>query len=347
MPAHVPDAGVRVHLSPSTRGAPDSLRTLVSSVLSQAQETDVASQQICERRVVDELAATGRGRRPAVRAFVEDDYLYEDSPVAAQEVWEPFGEREEHRQCLVAMLRAGIRVRTDHTSDGLQHVNMIIVRGPSPRALLTSANLAPQSLSRHFNWALELTEEATVSALARVFRQAWRSGFRSAELDHTQMSGEQEVLRVVVGGAGQAAALTAEAIDAATASLRFACFNIAKDAEVTGALVRAAARGVAVEGVVDGDQYGQGWDGVAVLRQAGVSVRYYPGARSGAIGRMHYKVFVVDGQDVVLTTANASTASGGSFEAAVRLYGPAGAQGPAQLVETEVSRLLRGAPVPG
>ena len=83
------------------------------------------------------------------------------------------------------------------------------------------------------------------------------------------------------------------------------------------------------------------------MRAAGVDARYYPGALTGALGRMHYKAMAIDAYTVHLATANASQAAETSFELGIALRGGSGIGNPLPYVKDEITRLTRGAVIPG
>lgn len=347
-------AGVgTVALTPPLRGAPGAVRGPLEALLATSTRLRVASQQVADRGVVDAMAGVRSQRGGAARVLVEADYLAERQPHAPSDVWTAGGEREEHRQCFLALTRAGLDVRADHLGSALQHVNLVVASGDSgapdggeDAVYLTSANFAPDSIDRHLNWGLELRDRQAAQAVADVFDAAWDGDFRDAHLDHRVEAAGGPAVHLVAGGLGQAVEKAAALIDSAQQRVRFAYFALSDAGRVTERLAAAAARGVDVAGIVDGDQGHQAWDGVPTLRAAGAAVGYYPGVRTGAIGRMHHKTLVVDQQAAHLSTANASHAAESSFELGVTLW----SRNAAAAVEAELARLGRNAttsrPVP-
>lgn len=340
------DGCMTLFLSPALRGAQDSIRGPVEQLLRSKATLQIASQQLSDRGIVNSLADIRSARGERAYVLVEADYLHERKPVPFESVWNAQGEREAHRQCLSALLRACIEVRTDEVSSALQHINLINSKSGdgSYNTLLTSANFAPGSLTQHFNWGLSIADDQIGAALDKAYSQAWDGDFRDVNLDHTKTADGEAVARLCAGSAGQASELAVKAIEAAQKSIDFAYFNMGKDGRVTGAMAAAAIRGVKVSGIVDGDQEMASWDAVPALRAAGVDVRYYPGALTGAIGRMHYKMFAVDESCVHLSTANASLAAESSLELAVTLYG-SDVSDPLSYVRNEISRLFSGSTI--
>lgn len=330
-------------LGPPRRGAQDRIAEAVSDAVAPDGADDrrvtVVSQQVSHPDVISALAqarsATSGG---AVRVLMERDYLFERSPVPVEEIWLPGGSSEVNRNGLVALMRSAISVRFDHLRGDLMHINAVISETDDSTALLlTSANLSPGSLDRHLNWALQVNDTMAAVAFAESVSAAWDGDFRDVELDMPigEVGG-----RIVMDAAGKATEAFVDAIDAAQESVELAYFNLAAGSPGVLALREAVARGVTVTGVVDADQGNQSWDGVADLRESGADIRYYPGARTGAVGRMHHKLAVVDRSVGYLSTANLSNSALSSLEVAI-LISDAGVLAKALVGETR--RLHAGA----
>lgn len=303
-------------LTPDSRGAPDALLPALRELLLVDDDLRIASQQVAERAVVDDLADLRLVRGRSGKVLLESDYLLEQPPLDRDAIWDTGGEREEHRQCLAALLRAGIPVRSDHVGGALMHINAVLSAGGT--SLLTSANLAPQSIATHLNWALRIQDEAVADVLADVFEGLWHGGIRSGGLT-TGLEVAGTPLSLAVGTTGEAVDAAVGLVEAAARSVDLAYFAVSDSARLTAALAAAAGRGVQVRGIVDGDQGTQQWNGLPRLRGAGAEVRYYPGLRTGALGRMHHKTMVVDGHVAHLSTANASNAAERSLEMSLTL----------------------------
>lgn len=304
-----------VALGPPRRGAPDSLRTIIESRLRENADFHIASQQIADPGVVNAIADIRSGRDRRARIFVEQRYLVEAAPVVHPDrIWEPGGRWENNRRCRAALNRAGIEVRTDIVGGALQHINMIIAKSPSESSLfLTSANLSTGSIDRHLNWALDLRGRVVETAMT-VFDTIWDGDFRDASLQHALTSDGKEWGHLVVGAHGEAVDEALKIIEGASERIRFAYFTMSTDTRVVQALLRASQLGIDVAGIVDADQGTQHWNGVPQLRSGGVDARYYPGALTGASGRMHHKTIVVDRRVTHFSTANASHAAESSLE---------------------------------
>ena len=335
---------LQLALGPPRRGAPDSTRAVVDASVRPPRLT-LASQQVSDPQVINALARIRADGTPgSVRVMVERDYLFERSPVALDEVWGAAGRNEANREALAALLRASVPVRFDHVRGELMHVNLVLSgEGDEESLTVTSANLSTSSLDRHLNWTLTIAEPTVARACRDAWEAAWDGDFRDVALDTTLtgVSGQ-----FVMGARGEAGQCLTEALAQAEHSVDLAFFNIAESSAGAHALLAALDRGVNVTGVVDADQGNQSWDGVQALREAGADVRYYPGARTGAIGRMHYKMAVIDATASYLSTANLSASAESSLEAAVLI--PDGGD-LAHAMATEIERLKAGAsrrPIP-
>lgn len=340
------DSNYSIFLSPSLRGAEDFLRDPLQEVLESARLVYLCSQQVSDKKVVNGLAALRAEKRGRARVLIEADYLYERSPLPSDSIWDMGGKREKNRQCLLALQRAGIEVRADQIKGALQHTNMVLAETETgvKSTLLTSANLSKGSLTTHFNWAIRLGNEELFKAGKSLFSKSWDGDFRDASTT-LEVSLANEKISLSGGANGQAAKLAESTIDQAQDSISFAYFNLSSGSRVYKALIRAKERGVKVYGLVDGDQVGTSWDGVPGLREAGLDARYYPGVLTGALGRMHYKMFVVDGVYTHLSTANGSMAAENSFELGMTIANDNTPNSTAYL-KAEIDRLLLNATIP-
>lgn len=329
--------GINLYLGPKGRGAPDSIRAVVTPRDASAQ-TWVASQQLSDTKVLGRMIEAGRGQGLCA-AVLEYDYLIEQEET---DPWVEGGRREPNRQALLAMLRAGWRVRFDRLSS-LQHSNFVVSRsGPgSASVTLTSANLSPGSLDEHLNWAVTTDAPPYVTACIDAFEQA-----ADGDFSQIQVSVEEtpDLAGLTISSTGGTLADVGRMIEGATQTIDFAYFNVSTGSDLVRALQDATARGVTVRGVVDGDQGNQPWDAVGILQAMGVDARYYPGQLTGARGRMHYKFLVVDEVNLHFGTANQSAAARSSLELGIVVSDAATM---ARAVSKEFMRLYQNAsPIP-
>ncbi|WP_169309255.1 phosphatidylserine/phosphatidylglycerophosphate/cardiolipin synthase family protein [Desulforhopalus sp. IMCC35007] len=335
-----------LYLSPSLRGATDTIREPLMAFLGESRFVHLCSQQVADNKIVDALADLENKRNGRAKVLIESDYIYERKPLAGSLIWEMQGEREQNRQCLLAMMRGGVEVRADQIKGALQHTNLILSEKEDGGKLIfvTSANLSPGSIGTHYNWGIVLNNPPFFDAAQRLFNNSWDGDFRDAFFSH-EAKFAKEVLACAAGANGQATDLAEECIDKAEEYICFAYFNLSTDSRVDKALRGAIERGVRVYGVVDGDQAGTSWDAVPQLRKIGVDVRYYPGVLTGALGRMHYKMLSVDGKLTHVTTANASHAAEDSFEFGLTIISQI-TQNISHFIQSEIDRLMQNARVP-
>lgn len=327
-----------ISLGPPRRGGPDSIRSAVQSALSPGSPT-VVSQQVSDHELVTHLARLRL--RPGVgpvRVMLERDYLFESRSVEVAEIWGPAGRNEANREALLALLRAAVDVRFDHVRGELLHVNLVVSgRGDGQKVCLTSANLSTSSLDRHLNWAVTIEDPKIAARCREAVASAWDGDFRDAALDVTDAT---KTGRLVIGADGQASECLSEFLAEARSTIHVAFFNAVEGSLGVRDLIAALDRGVRVSGVVDADQGNQAWDGVPSLLEAGADIRYYPGARTGAVGRMHHKMAVTDRTATYFSTANLSRSAMSSLESAVLLKDDGRV---ADMVIREVDRLGAGA----
>jgi len=213
---------------------------------------------------------------------------------------------------------------------------MILIRDVAdPLLFLTSANLAPGSIDKHLNWAMTIASAGIADAVSKVFDAIWDGDFRGANAKLVLSDPHGGFGRLAVGAAGEAIDEAVCTIESARERIRFGYFTMTSETRIVQALLTAADRGVDVAGFVDADQGAQFWNAVPQLRSGGVDARYYPGALTGASGRMHHKTIVVDKASACLATANASQSAERSFELAVTIVDAA----VANFVDAEIVRL--------
>lgn len=326
-------------LSPQLRGAADRLDTSVPAFLRSRMNLRIASQQLCDTRVVDAICAS-LDSNPA-KLLLEGDYL---RPAARSDTAKSKDDEEPHLSALATLTRRGCAVRQDDRS-GLQHMNMILgTDEQGGHLLVSSANLAPGSLTTHFNWAVASSDARLYDPLSAFFDAIWSATPIRATLTERVKLTSDTTVHLSAGIAGEACVQAEEDIAQAKRSIHFAFFNLVKGARVTRALEAAAKRGVEVKGIVDGDQGNLPWDGIPSLRAAGVDGGYYPGALTGAGGRrMHYKMLAIDGRLTHLTTANGSASAEQSLELAVSFATNNPSDLRAAKVAAEITRLRRSA----
>jgi len=307
---------VTVALGPAARGAPDELRPLIEEtvVATTGGIAYVMTQQLADRRVAERILAGAAAIDTDVRVLVETEFLAERRPTPSP--WAAMGTNEAARVAYNALLRAAVPVRSDYVAGSLMHSNIAIRDGD---AAITSANLTTGSLDRHYNALVRIRDPVAAGTMRAAFMDAWDGDFRKSAREATVPLADGGACSVVAGGEGVTVEALAHRIDAAQQSIQMAIFTFASGNRLFTAIASAIARGVTVTGVVDADQAPQRWDAVAPLQALGADVRYHAGALTGAPGRMHHKLLLIDGGLVCIGTTNFSNAALKSHEAFVFL----------------------------
>jgi hypothetical protein len=337
---------VTLSLGPSGRGAPDDLRpALLAAVAPGPGLAYVLTQQLSDRPVAEAILAWSATAGTDARVLVEGDYLSERARAPGADPWTPHGGNETARAAFAAFWRAAVPARMDYVGS-LLHSNHVVRIGADARVAITSANLTPGSFDHHCNALVEIGDRGIAEALRDGFLDAWDGDFRGSDRTATAALADGGSCTVVSGAGGATLDAVAARIAAATTSIRLAMFTFADAGPAFAAIKDAIARGVAVSGVVDADQAAQPWDAVARLQALGADVRYLAGVLTGAPGRMHHKLLVLDGRTVATGTTNFSTAALGSHETMVFLDPPAGGPAPfAAYAGAELDRLGQAATV--
>jgi hypothetical protein len=309
-----------LYLGTFMRGAPDNLREPLTDTLSNYKSLTIASQQLADRSLTETLVQNLQQHSGNITVFIESDYLKERQPLTGEAVWAGGGDYENNRQCFLVLLRVGVPIRFDNVSAALQHANFILAEDPidishraPKRILITSANLAPGSINKHFNWLIAIDSDIFAETIQEVFKSAWDGDFRDVG-QRIKHDITDKGIRLVVGAKGEVLETLKHYVDHAQSSIDLAFFNISTSSALTESLVAARGRGVTIRGVVDGDQMGQSWDAIPLIQGAGGEVKYYPGVLTGATGRMHYKMALIDDKILHFGTANISKSAEESLE---------------------------------
>jgi hypothetical protein len=337
---------VTLSLGPTGRGAPDDLRAALLAALTPGPGLAyVLTQQLADRPVADAILAWAATAGTDARLLVEGEYLSERARAPGADPWTPHGGNETARQAFAALWRAAVPARMDYVSS-LLHSNHVVRIGADARVAITSANLTPGSFDHHSNALVEIRDPGVAAALRDGFLDAWDGDFRGSSRTATAALADGGACTVVSGSGGVTLDAVVARIAAARTSIRIAMFTFADAGPAYAAIADAIARGVAVSGVVDADQAAQPWDAVRRLQALGADVRYLAGVLTGAAGRMHHKLLVLDGATVAAGTTNFSTAALESHETMVFLDPPAGGPAPfAAYAGAELDRLAQGATV--
>jgi hypothetical protein len=303
-----------VCLSPQVRAAPDQLRQVLYDQLDQIRRLTVVTRKVTDPEIVRRIAACCRAGA-SVRALMESSHVREPAPVPESGLWSrSAGAHAEARRCLGALLRSSVDVRLN-SFVGPRNANIVLTGRDGPeKVLITSAYLTPGSLDRNYNWCAVIEDPAVAAAVEDAIHPLFlgETGIPARRIELRTGKGPNGILDL---GPGSLAKQTfVEAVHSCRRELHFAFCRITSDSKTLNALSQAVDRGVYVVGIVDGDQSNQPWDAVPLLRRAGVDVRYYPGDRTGAIGRMHLKLAVADGSGTWLSTANLEDTAEDSFE---------------------------------
>ncbi|RWX49426.1 PLD-like domain-containing protein [Candidatus Electrothrix communis] len=309
--------GSDIYLSPSLRGAPDSAKSIIHELPLLNGDMLVASQQISDREFVSKCVEELISKNKSAKFLIEGQFIKEGRLKENANIWDDYGKFEKNRMCFSALLRAGFDIRADYVSNALQHANFLVVENVGngiPCALLTSANLTRSSIRGHYNWVIKTRHSKFIAALKGLYKEIWDGDFRGTEI--SELIEENNNREKLLGGAeGQVLNEMEAQIKSSNMLIDFAVFNISQSSSIVDELIAANARGVKIRGIVDGDQSKQNWDAVPKLQAAGIDVKYYPGALTGASGRrMHYKMLAIDQKTALFSTSNISSSAQHSLE---------------------------------
>jgi hypothetical protein len=309
-------------------------RGLLETVPLSGEGLYITSHALDFRPLVDRLVAC-RALGGRVLVMIEGSNLVEED--VAGDHWKPGGDAESLRNALCALWRANVPVRIADSTP-LLHANMVL--SEVRRTLFaTSANLTAKGLGSDANSGIEIEDDHVLEASRSEFMRLWRGGREDGNIAGTVIDSADGSVTVHIGVRSDTEHAIGRLLSSSRTRVRFAVFMLSSHSMVNHALVRLAERGVDVRGVVDGDQAGQPFDAVPMLRESGVDVRYVPGLLTGGMRRMHHKLLVSDGRALSVGTHNLSANARRHYELTVVVRGPA-AKHACAVAEHEIEGLI-------
>jgi phosphatidylserine/phosphatidylglycerophosphate/cardiolipin synthase-like enzyme len=298
--------GLDLYTGPKTLGATDDLDAVVREFIGEAKHTlDLAVQEVDSRSIADSiLAARARGVR--VRLILEEDYLVEPRPVA--DPWAASGDYEENRTIYAALLRAGVDVVTDLNPAIFHQKFAVRDVGQSSAALLTgSANftrtdtgtnpitsgidggnnlnhivvLHGQSAAGQYLAEFERMRTGTFGELRERHeaepREFRLGGMRIKPLFAPRHGPEMEIMKQMLK---------------ASQRVDFAMYTFAQSSGIDDTMIRLAAGGLPIRGVLDRTQGAQTWAATQPLKASGVGL--FANAPGSGVRKVHHKLMVLD-----------------------------------------------------
>jgi phosphatidylserine/phosphatidylglycerophosphate/cardiolipin synthase-like enzyme len=293
---------VDLYLGPKQAGAPDDLRAaIIGFIYAAERRLDVAVQELDSRPIAEAIVrARQRGVRVRVRVVLETDYLR--ARRTAPDPWQPGGTLEPNRQIHLALMRAGIHVRTDLNSHIFHH--KFAVRDGA--AVLTgSTNFTDTGTTRNLNHVLIMRDERIARAYGREFRQLARGQFgkaspRAPSPDDIEVSGLR--LRVAFAPDHSPEMEIMKQMLKARESIHFAAFTFAQSSGIDDTMIALARHGVPIRGALDALQANQRWAATHPIHRAGVDLHI--ARRSPRLGKLHHKLMVLDRRVVIAGSFN-------------------------------------------
>ena len=279
---------VEVHFTRPSLAGPQRLSggpetALVEALDAAHQSVDMAIYDL-ELESVGQALLRAEGRGVAVRMVVESDNL--------------------NTAALYDLIAAGIPLVADGRPP-LMHDKFTVIDG---REVWTgSMNYTVNDAYFNDNNLVRLRSPAAAEAFAaefdEMFRQSRFGALSAPALEAQGLALPGGPLEVYFAPEDGVASRVVELIEGARQSIAFLAFALTSD-EIARALTERAAAGVDVRGVVDAGQVGNLGSRYRDLLQSGVDVRL-----DGNPDRMHHKVIVIDGRQVITGSYNFSTSA--------------------------------------
>lgn len=206
---------------------------------------------------------------------------------------------ENRNPAVAALTSAGI-VRFDTRKSAFMHAKLVVVDGE--RVFGGSLNATTLALGREDNNAFFVTSAALAARITPFLDDLDAGRFgpgRARRASPVVPLGPDATIEVLFAPEDPVLPRVLQEIKAARTSIRFMAFALSHP-EIVKALVDARARGVSVEGVVDGSLWLEG-NGPTLLAAGGCRVRL-----DGNPSLLHHKVVLIDGQVVLSGSFNFS-----------------------------------------
>ena len=317
---------VELFMGPAAVGAPDDLRAAIVGFIDGAgSRLRVAVQEI-EDQPITEALIRARLRGVLVQVIVESSYLRrhaeDPEPVEVGHYFrhDAVFEYNPNRNMLEAMLRAGVDVKLD-LNPSIMHQKFAV--RDSDAVLTGSTNWTPSGLDRNLNHVVVLHDRNVASDYRGEFTELWQGTFGESQLRRDPKPKERWIHDGAGGHRIPVKALFApdhgpemevmKQMLKARESVDFAIFTFAESSGIddtmrsvacgSGAVGAPPGSRVTIRGSFDGLQAGHDWAAShSLLDNDNISL--FRSHRSGAVGKLHHKLMVIDEQVIIAGSFN-------------------------------------------
>jgi phosphatidylserine/phosphatidylglycerophosphate/cardiolipin synthase-like enzyme len=307
--------GLELHLGPARLGAPDDLQAVIVNFIDDTKHTlDIAVQELDSRAVATAIIAA-RARGVRVRLILEGAYLVEDPP--APDPWALTGDLEENRVIYAALLRAGVDVITDLNPAIFHQKFAVRDEGETSAATLTGstnftltdtganpdgANPAGNNLNHLVIAHGKTAAEQYTNEFNRLRAGTFGDLHERVEPRPREFRlGSVRIKPLFAPRHGPEMEIMKQMLKAAT-RIDFAMFTFAQSSGIDDTMLRLAAAGVKIRGVLDRGQGGQKWAPTAALQAAGVEL--HKNKAGTGVRKVHHKLMVIDQRLTIVGSFN-------------------------------------------
>ena len=295
--------GIRVgqvafYAGPHTEGAPDNLEAVIVDFINQAKKRLEIAVQELESRPIAEAIIAARQRHVTVKIVIEQSNLKRSPPKV--DPWNSGGKNESNRAVHDAVLRSNIDVKVDYNAS-IFHQKFII---RDREALLTgSTNFTPTGTHRNLNHVVIVEDPEIAQVYAREFAEIQQGHFGKLNEGHDPHPKELVVsdvpIKVLFAPDRNPEMEIMKQMMKARERIDFAIFNFAKSSGIDDTMLRLLDVKMPITGAFDSRQ------GAGLVRGGGGG-DFQSGwgtlccKESGGVGKLHHKLMVLDGRQVVI-----------------------------------------------
>jgi phosphatidylserine/phosphatidylglycerophosphate/cardiolipin synthase-like enzyme len=308
--------GLDLYTGPKALGATDDLDAVIREFIGGARHSlDIAVQEVDSRSIADSIV-DARARGVRVRLILESDYLIESRPET--DPWAAVGEFEENRVIYAAMLRAGIRVVTDLNPAIFHQKFAVRDADESTAALLTgSANFTRTDTGtnpitsgidggNNLNHVVVLHGQSAADQYLAEFERMWDGTFGELHERHEAQPrefrlGGMRIKPLFAPRHGPEMEIMKQMLKASQ-RIDFAMYTFAQSSGIDDTMMRLAAGGLSIRGILDHTQGGQSWAATQPLKASGVEL--FENAPGTGVRKVHHKLMVLDERVTIVGSFN-------------------------------------------
>lgn len=291
---------ITMHLGPQNIGGPDDLEAAIIEFIEAATKSLYISVQELDHKPIADAIVAAKLRGIQVHMVMEQDYLKESHPPAADSL----GELEVNRELLMRILRHGIDAKADY-NPSIFHQKFIVRDGDA--VLTGSTNFTTTGVRKNLNHIVVVKDKLVAREYTREFRSIRKGIFGKRSLDRSRKPLEDHYV-----GDVRVKPLFApdhmpemefiKHMNKARDRIDFAIFTFSKSSGIDDAMVLSQLAGVSVRGVLDRRAANQKWAAKDTLKNGGITL--FQNKTGTGVRKVHHKLMTIDDQLTIVGSFN-------------------------------------------